>query len=139
MYLIERKDANMEFTNENFKKFRKDVDEALRSVGEKYGVDIQSKDISYSNYDFTLKLYVLKNDGNNDGKKQLFAEHCKFYGFEESDYEREFTVDGKNYKLVGFNVNSPKNCCSIYCTSNGNTYKCSSEYVKRGFAATKVS
>lgn len=123
----------MVFNKKGFDLFRKDVEVALKEVEKKHGVSIECGRINYSALDFNMQLNVTKDDGNTDGKRLLFEQDCMFYGFSKDDYEREFTANGKRFKLVGFNRKSPKNCCSIYCITDGKTYKCGSEMVKRAF------
>lgn len=123
----------MEFNKKGFGAFREDVQKALAEVADKHGVDIKCGKINYSAYNFTMQLDVTKNDENTDGKKAIFAQLCRVYGFEPSDYEREFTLNGRKFKLVGFNTKSPKNCCSIVDVFDGHTYKCNNEPVKRAF------
>lgn len=124
---------NMEFNKKEFDTFRTDVKDALKLVAKKYGVDIDCGKINYTDFDFTMQLHVTKNDENTDGKRLMFEQDCNFYGFSKDDYEREFTTHGKQFKLIGFNRKSPKNCCTIYCITNGKTYKCSAEMVKNAF------
>lgn len=123
----------MEFNRKGFEVFRADVEDALKNVAEKHGVSIDCGKISYTEFDFNMQLKVTKSDGNIDGKKLLFEQDYIFYGFSKEDYEREFFANGKQFKLIGFNRKSPKNCCSIYCITDGKTYKCSDEMVKRAF------
>ena len=101
------------------------------------GVNISCGSIKYSAVNFSMDLKVVKNDDKVDGNKALFEQYCKIYGFEQSDYNREFTSQGKRFKLVGFNPKSPKNCCSIYCITDGNTYKCPKDMVQYGFLKEK--
>ena len=82
-------------------------------------------------------MTVTKSDSGVDGKKEIFEQQCVSYGFSKDDYEKEFTLDKKRFQLVGFNPKSPKNCCSIYCITDGKTYKCSAETVRRAFLAEK--
>lgn len=124
----------MEFTNVGFKAFRADVESALKEVADKHQVTINCGNISYTDLDFTMKMKVVKNSTENgDGRKLLFERYCKMYGFEPTDYERVFYNASKGYKLVGFNLKSPKNCCSIIQVGTNKVYKCSTEFVKKGF------
>lgn len=123
----------MEFNRKGFESFRTDVEKALQEVAEKHGVTIDCGKIGYTNFDFNMQLKVTKNDSNTDGKKERFASECVLYGFKPDDYEREFTANGKKFQLVGFNLKSPKNCCSIYCVSDERTYKCGKEMIQRAF------
>ena len=123
----------MEFNKKGFDLFREDVQKALKAVGEKHGVEIVCGKISYSAYDFEMKLQVTKNTATVDGKKLAFEAECMYYGFQKTDYNRQFTLDGKVFRLVGFNPRSPKNNCNIFCESDGKTYKCADFLVKRAF------
>ena len=133
----ERKVSIMNFNKAGFEAFRADLKNALKEVEEKHGISIDFGRISYTDYEFTMPLTAIRSDGNTDGKRMLFEQYCKLYGFAKEDYEREFTSDQKQFKLVGFNTRSPKNCCEIYCITNGKTYKCSADTVKHAFAAQK--
>lgn len=105
----------------------------MKLVAEKYGIEIECGKISYSSFDFSMQLIVTKNDGNVDGKKAIFEQECRYFGFKPDDYNREFRANGKSFKLKGFNRKSPKNNCSIYCIDDGKTNKCNDETVKRAF------
>lgn len=127
----------MNFNKQGFDAFRADFQEAVKSVEEKHGVKIDIGGIRYGAYDFTTTMTVTKSDGGVDGKRKIFEQQCGSYGFDKDDYEKEFTLDKKRFQLVGFNPKSPKNCCSIYCITDGKTYKCSAETVRRAFLAEK--
>lgn len=125
----------MEFNRSEFELFRNDVNAALKQVATKHGVEIECGKISYTNFDFTMQLKVVKSDGHVDGKRGIFEQECILFGFKPEDYNREFNANGKSFKLVGFNHKSPKNNCSIYCADDGKTYKCNDEMVRRAFTA----
>ena len=80
-----------------------------------------------------MKLQATKNTETVDGKRLAFEEECMYYGFQKTDYNRQFILDGKVFRLIGFNARSPKNNCSILCESDGKTYKCAASVVKRAF------
>lgn len=122
----------MNFTKTEFTNFRKDFKDALKEVESKYGITIDPEKITYDDFSFSMKIKATKNDKNCDGAKAEFERLCKHYGFLESDYGREFTIQGKTFKLTGFNTRSPKNCCKIIDT-NGRCYKCAADPVLRAF------
>lgn len=124
----------MKFDRNSFNAFREDVEKALEDVAKKYEVEITSGNISYSGVEFTLQLKCISNEGGTNGKKLLFEQQCSIYGFKKEDYEREFILDKKRFKLVGFNPSSPKNNCQIVCLANGATYKCNDSVVKLAFS-----
>ena len=127
----------MIFNKNNFNVFREDVEAALKDVAKKHNIQITCGNISYSDIDFTLQLDCVNNQNGEDGKKILFEKYCSLYGFEKSDYEREFNMDNKRFKLVGFNPNSPKNNCTIVCINNDAAYKCNDSVIKLAFATQK--
>lgn len=129
----------MEFNKRGFNAFKEDVNAALQEVAKKHGVTIELGKILYEDVNFEMKMHVTKSDEKTDGKRILFEQECRFYGFTADDYNKEFTLDGKRFQLIGFNPKAPKNCCSIYCMTDGHTYRTSAETVKRAFADNAVA
>lgn len=89
----------------DFKEFRKDVEEALESVAEKYGISITAADISYDSTMVNLKLKCERID--IDVQKAKFETDVKYmehYGFKKEDYKKPFKlgIKNKNYTLIGF-------------------------------------
>ena len=80
-----------------------------------------------------MNLKVIKNDGNTDGKREIFEEQCKLYGFTPEDYNREFSIKNHTYRLIGFNPRAKKNFCTIQSTSTNALYSCHGDVVKRNF------
>lgn len=78
-----------------------------------------------------MDLKVTKRDEQTDGKQGIFEKECQWFGFKPEHYKAKFTLQGKEFELIGFNPRSPKNCCSIQCVTDGKTYKCGDEVVKR--------
>lgn len=121
----------MKFTTKELDAIRKDITTALSDVEKKHGINITTGKINYSDYDFTMSLKAVKNDGDTNGEQKIFEKYCRMYGFEPDQYKAEFTLDGRVFQLVGFNLNSPKNCCSILSVKDGKTFKTNNETVKR--------
>lgn len=121
----------MKFNKAEFAIFRKDVEEALEEVAKKHGITIESGKIKYQEYDFTMELKAKKVNEGADVQKEKFERLCSLYGFAPEQYKVEFVSNGKLFQLVGFNTNKPKNCCSLYCVTNGKTYQCNDELVKQ--------
>lgn len=103
----------MEFTKKQFDDFRQDVKEALQGVGEKYELNLDIGSIRYGSYDFTLKITATKS-GSVDGEKEKFMELCSLYGFSPEDYCAEFDLEGKTYRLIGFDPKKRKYACKLY-------------------------
>lgn len=121
----------MEFNKSNFEAFRKDVEAALKEVSKKYEVEIKTGKIKYSEYDFTMEIKSVKINEDVNIQQEKFNQVCYLYNFTPDQYKVEFSSNGKVFQLVGFNTNKPKNCCSLYCVTDGKTYQCNDEMVRR--------
>lgn len=101
------------FTKTLLKEIRKDVDEALKTVGDKYGIDLSLGNISYTKDSFTGKLLAekrLSSDEVEDKKRKEWNNNCSIYGFTKEDYQKTFEHKGKIYALIGFATSRPKFC-----------------------------
>lgn len=99
------------FNSQNLKAFRNDFDKAVEDLQKQYGVKIQIGNISFNDLKFTTKMTVTSNGTNKSGKDldQLeFERNCFFYGFEKSDYRKEFSDGKRTFRLIGFNTRSRK-------------------------------
>lgn len=121
----------MKFNKVEFNNFRNDLKDAVKELESKYNVKIDPENISFSHLEFTLKLKVVKHEEGIDVDKEKFEKECRYYGFSKEHYKASFVVQGKEYKLVGFNSRSPKNNCSILEVCSGKTYKTNDQVVKR--------
>lgn len=120
----------MNFDKHGFDAFRADMNEALKLVGMKHGVKIELGSINYNEYEFNMKLNVIKNDNNVNGEREKFAHDCGYYGFRPEHYNIEFLLNGKPFRLVGFNLNKPKNNCNIVSLIDGKKYMCNDEPIR---------
>lgn len=123
----------MQFNRRGFDTFRNDVKKALEEVEKKHGVTVDCGGINYGTYDFRMQLKVVKQDGNVDGKRKMFEQDCKSYGFEKTDYEREFVMNGELFMLTGFNQKSYKNNCAIVRVKDQKAFKCPASAVLSAF------
>jgi hypothetical protein len=126
----------MDIKGSNFKKFRNDFASAVKQMEADFGVTIKMGGITYEGDGsaFHSKVTVRNTSVNGVSFEQNdFNKNCGMYGFEKSDYNREFTMQGERLRLVGFNLRAPKNSCSIVGVKSGSKYKCSESAVKRAF------
>lgn len=123
----------MQFNKRCFDTFRNDVKKALAEVEKKHGVNVECGGINYGTYDFRMQLKVVKQDDNVDGRRKMFEQDCKFYGFEKTDYEREFVMNGELFMLTGFNPKSYKNNCAIVRVKDQKEFKCPASAVLNAF------
>lgn len=120
----------MEMTKAMLKKFRDDFAQSVKELEKEYDVSISLGSISYSDTEFTSKVTVkstsdVAQNKEIENKQKEFATYAMMFGFKPEDYNREFIVQGKTFKLIGFNPNCRKNICRIMEISTGKLFKCS--------------
>lgn len=120
----------MKFTKTEFDKFRKDVDQALLPLAEKYALSITAGDIRYANDTFSVKVKCARTDAGNLELKE-FEKCCSLFGFSPDDYMREFTFENEKHALVGFSTGSSKYPCICLNLCNNKRYKLTEDAVKK--------
>lgn len=127
----------MEITKSELKNFRNDFDAAVKALEEKYGVTVQLGNITFSEMKFTSKMTVT----NKETKSGVSAEQAEFndlapmYGFEPSDYLKEFVQGGRTYTFVGFNPRAKKSPIKLR-RDDGRGVKCSVNSLKFSLSTT---
>ena len=109
--------------------FRKDFAKAVAALEAQYGVSIRLGNITYNTNDFHTRLEV-KNVGTDEtsSRELWIAEQKKAYWkntlVDKVEYgEWYLGNDGRNYRVVGFNTNRPKNILRI-ADGFGKEYSC---------------
>ena len=96
------------------KKLRNDIDEALKPIGEKFGVNMTGGNASYvrngSNGTMKLEICAIGEDGEIfDRDKENFKQYASMYGFDLEDLGKTFvSPKGKMYRVTGLNPNATK-------------------------------
>ena len=111
--------------------FRKDFEEKMKDLEQKYGLVISLGGIRYSPDSFEAKLECKEGDSKDEVNEQDFKKYCHMYGLSYDDYDRRFAYQGDDYIIVG--VRPSKRKYPICCTqvSSGETYGFTAETVKR--------
>lgn len=94
-----------EFNKEVFGPFRGDLEAAVKSVAEKYGVQIKTGHISYSATSCSVKLEcaVIGDNGKVACKEaDTFRMWAELLGMKKEDLNRTFKIGTKNYSLEGY-------------------------------------
>jgi len=123
----------MEFTNQEFKSFRKDFDKTMGSLAEKYALAITSGNISYGTDEFSMKIKCMKTDCGDINKKE-FENYCMVLGLMPGDYKSEFMFKGAKYVLEALSVRSSKYPCICTMVGNGKSYKFPVDIVKEALS-----
>lgn len=121
----------MEFNKKEFDNFRNDLQQALKGIEEKYQVKINTGKIKYTELDFNIDMKVIKNEDGLNVEQEKFEKYCIIYGFKKEHYKNKITLQNKQFEFVGFNINKPKNSCSIREIGTGKLYQTTEETIKR--------
>lgn len=99
------------FDKQNLPVIRNELNDALKLVAEKFGIDISLGAISFQENNFTTKLTVVtkSNDEVNTNPKWKidFQRNAVFLGFSPSDFGKTVTSGTKEYVLVGAQPRKP--------------------------------
>ena len=103
----------MNFDNNDFSAFERDMKSALQDLCTKYQVKLKKMDISYGAVDFDMKLSFEKNEEGLNTERVKFEMACYRYGFVPDDYMRIFEYNGVEYELIGFDRSARKYNCIV--------------------------
>lgn len=111
--------------------FRQDFKKSMEALEKRYGFVIELGRITYTATSFTGKLEVHEGESKDDVNEQEFKKYCHMYGLDESDYDRRFTYQGRDYIVVGIRPSKRKYPIACQEVSSGTTYGFTAEGVKR--------
>jgi hypothetical protein len=122
----------LDFNKEGCKLFRIEVEQALKSVAEKYGINISCGSISYtsSNIKMTVNALQKEVDGISYAQSE-FNKTCIWYGLKPEDYNKEVEFQGEKFIITGINPKASKMPINITKVSNGKQYKVRVDMIKR--------
>jgi hypothetical protein len=110
-------------TNKQFDSFRKETEQAMQQIAEKYGVNIHCGKIKYSDIKFDLTITASKKEVNGKSVEQIeFEKVATLYGFVPNDFGKSFTWKGNTYRIVGIKTRASKMPIICECT-DGKRYK----------------
>lgn len=120
----------MKFIKKDFEAFRKDFEQAIEPVAEKYNLTIKLGNISYREDTFSARIECSKTDAGDLAKKE-FIKYCSMYGLSPDDYMKEFVYGGEKYILTKISIKNPKYPCECKNIENGIFYKFTAEIIKK--------
>ncbi len=122
-------------TPEFLDEFRKDFDEAVEALREKYDISINLGSITYELERFSATLSVnMTRDPEDIARANFDAEAYKFQdlGITPGMYKRIFIgTDGKKYAVVALKPRSWKTPLRIVDVEDGESYKAYRDFVKK--------
>lgn len=115
-------------TNAVLKEFRKDFKEAVKDLEEKYNIEIEIGNITYSDHDFRGKLTCVEKgeDGLSGNDAQLIRNHdrlCGLYNIPKDAIGKTFKHGKDEFKYLGLNEKKRKNPVILEKVSDGKRYK----------------
>jgi hypothetical protein len=121
------------FSKDNLPELRKDINEALKAIAEKHNISIALSKCSFTSEcaEFKLNASIITEDGVMTKEASDFL-RCAFkYGLDDSDLFKVFKgIDGKDYKLVGANINARKAPLVIQDIVTGKEYKAPKDFIR---------
>jgi hypothetical protein len=116
------------------KTIRKDIQDALDKVGEKFGLAFSVGTISYTNDSIGARIEGALTSTPGEPKMAVdFRKNCWKHGLKESDLGRVFSNHKlERFKIVGLKPRNRKYPIIAEKVSNGRTYKFSPMSVKMG-------
>jgi hypothetical protein len=118
----------MEITTEFIDKVEEDIEDALRSIGEKYDINIERTGrITYTNQSFTMKLEATLKGGHSMEEDE--------YNYRQSihslpDLHSVVDIAGRRLKMLGFNRRAKKYPVVCEDINNGKKYKLTIDQAK---------
>ena len=127
--------AVTEFTLDNLKNIRADIDAALSAVATKHGIKLSLGNISFSGLEFRSKveakiLTTVQNGVSVDSSKVRFEQIAQYYGLKAEDFGMVVTISGTKYKIAGIREKGRKNVVLITPVLGGGNRICSVDAVK---------
>ena len=92
------------FDKQTVKNLRKQFEEDLQQLGEKYGLKLTVGNASYqdSSVDFKVNLAIIREDGVVMTKeREDFQTYAHWYNLQPSDLDRTVTLAEGSFKLIG--------------------------------------
>lgn len=119
-----------EFDRTVVRQIQDEVMEAVKKVGEKWGLRIDELKGGFTERTFDLAMRLAPGEGDGrDPAEREFAEHAGLFGLVAEDYQRPFVSGKKPYRLVALKPRNPKYPV-IGVTPEGKRFKFPREVLK---------
>jgi hypothetical protein len=123
------------FDRTNLRALAADIDAALKTVADKYGISLKERGCSFmaNNATFKIEGAVIGSDGNTmTAERQDFIRYAEMYDLKTTDLGRLFTFNGEGYTITGLKSRSNKAPILAKSEKNGKSYKFPVALVKAG-------
>ena len=121
------------FDRPTVKLLRTELDATLASLSAKYGITIETGNARFSEHEcgFKIKLNTTCEDGSKKETKEAIAWNLyrASLGLSHIEVGHEFTLQGRQFKLTGYNTRARKSPINIQDLKGAN-YKLSTNMLK---------
>lgn len=121
-----------DFGKDNFAAMRKEMMDALNKVGEQYGVQFKSGNISYSDTFFNVKITanVITEGGNvMSAEAETFKHLAHLYDLKAEHLFKTVKLMGSDYQIMGLNSRSARMPIILKEVSTGRGVKAAAESI----------
>ena len=121
------------FNAGNLISLRKDIENSLKEVAEKYNITLQTGRCLYTSETFKIRLNgVIMVEGKAFSLEERdFKAQAPLYGLKSDDLDKVFTDDtGRIFKIIGLKTSSRKYPVLAVELNTGNKYKFSVKVIK---------
>lgn len=123
---------------ENAKKLHKEMNAAIKAVGDKYGLQFEEHSAKYSSESITGRFTLKATPDGTTPEKHEWDKHCTMFGFKKEDFGREFIDTAKRrWVISGLKANSRKYPILVK-NSNGTKYVMEAQNVRNFLEFEKV-
>lgn len=119
----------MKIDLQSIRDFRKDFEEAVKDLEQKYGVVVTLGQITYGYDEFYCRMAVKNGQSKEELFKKEFEADCAKVGLYPEDYGQTFMRHGHTFKIVGLDLKKRKYPVIIEDTATGKTMRCSVGYL----------
>lgn len=127
------------FDKQNLAMLRPEIDEALKTLGEKYGVSFSTGNARFSpqTSEFKLEVGIMGADGKADTKASSdWKQLAPLYNLPVDALNKTFNFEGRTFTILGLLPKS-RRFPVLVRTSAGKDFKYSTDMVKAAIALAK--
>lgn len=95
------------FDKPTLKQLSEDMVAALAPLMEKYGLEASGRGCTFSAVAATMKIEVRLPE-TSEAARDTFNSYCAMYDLKPEHFQKDIVVQGKNYKILGFEPSRPK-------------------------------
>ena len=114
-----------QFTKDNLRQMNAEIEQAIKDVTKKYGVEVKlgNTRFSGSNASTKFELMTISDSGDVMTKEATDFNRYKNYKGIRANLGDSFQYGGKTYTIVGYKPRSHKYPILAKCSNDGKTYK----------------